>query len=83
MPPKTTQAPRARGLAADFVAAPGVARVDADADDVAGFDGVEVELFERLVARCGIAPFGAGGGGEDIQPAGRNDGDAERSRCWG
>ena len=50
MPPKTTDAPRARAIAPDFVAAQGVAGVDADADDVAGLDRVGIEGIQRLVA---------------------------------
>ena len=49
MPPKTTVAPRARARRADLVAAQRVAGVDADADDVAGLTGVEIERLERLV----------------------------------
>ena len=39
--------------ASDLVAAQGVAGVDADADDVAGRDGRQVERLERLVDDCG------------------------------
>jgi hypothetical protein len=37
------------GDAADFVAAEGVAGVDADADDVAGLDGFRDDLLEGFV----------------------------------
>jgi hypothetical protein len=37
------------GDAADFVAAEGVAGVDADADDVAGLDGFGEDLLEGFV----------------------------------
>ncbi len=43
------------GHAADLVAAQGVAGVDADADDVAGLDGVGDDLLERLVDEDGVA----------------------------
>ena len=43
------------GDAADFVAAQGVAGVDADADNVAGLDGFGGDLFERLVDEDGIS----------------------------
>ncbi len=41
--------------AADFVAAEGVAGVDADSDDVAGLDGFGDDLFEGFVDEDGIA----------------------------
>jgi hypothetical protein len=43
------------GDAAYFVAAEGVAGVDADADDVAGLDGFGDDLFEGLVDEDGIS----------------------------
>ena len=45
---------------ADFVSAQGVARVDADADDVARRDRGRVELLEGLVGNERIAVFGRG-----------------------
>ena len=41
---------------ADLIAAEGIARVDADADDVPGGDGGGVETFERLVDQARSAP---------------------------
>ena len=49
MPPNTTVAPRALRRGADFVAAQRVAGVNADADDVAGLDGRQIERLERFV----------------------------------
>ena len=46
---------------ADLVSAQGVARVDADADDVARRDGGRVELLEGLVGDERIAVFRGGG----------------------
>jgi hypothetical protein len=43
------------GDAADFVAAEGVAGVDADANDVAGLDGFGEDLFDGLVDEDGIS----------------------------
>jgi hypothetical protein len=42
-------------LAAYFISAQRIERVDADADDVAGCDGVEVDRIERLVDDARIA----------------------------
>ncbi len=79
MPPKTTVAPASRAMLPDLVAAQRVARVDADADDVAGGDDRRVERFERFVgddadrrtrAGCGLC--------QHVQPAGRDDADAKR-----
>ena len=52
--------------------------MDADADDIARLDGREVDTFERLIDQPGIAPTRAGRGREDVQPARRDDGHAER-----
>ena len=62
MPPKTTVAPRARACGTDFVSAQRVAGMNADADDVAGLHGVEIERLQRLVGdpriavAAGVAP---------------------------
>jgi hypothetical protein len=61
-----------------FVPPACVAGVDADADHVAGADRGRVQRFERLIDNAGIAPACSGGGGEHVQPAGRNHRDAER-----
>ncbi|WP_433984761.1 hypothetical protein RBB78_09865 [Tunturiibacter empetritectus] len=58
------------GDAADLVAAEGVAGVDADADDVAGLDGVGDDLFDGFVDEDGVACEGGCGGGEDEEPTG-------------
>ena len=48
----------ALGRVADLVAAQRVAGVNADADDVAGLDGGEVDRLERFVDDDGIAELG-------------------------
>lgn len=68
---------RAR-LPPDFVAAPRVAGMDPDADDVARGDRLDVHVLECFVDDDRIAPFGAGRGGEHVQPTRRDDSDAER-----
>jgi hypothetical protein len=65
------------GDAADFVAAEGVAGVDADADDVAGLDGFGDDLFDGFVDEDGVACGGGCGGGEDEEPTGGDDGGAK------
>ena len=60
-----------------LVAAPGVARVDADPDDVAGADGRGVERLERLIHDDRVAALGWGGGGENVKPAWGNYAGAE------
>ena len=62
----------------DFVAAARIARVNADADDVAWLDGGGVDRIERLVNDDRVAPFGTGGGGEHIQPSRCDDRHAKR-----
>ena len=42
-------------LASDFVPSQGVERMNADADNIAGRDGVEVDRVQRLVDDTGIA----------------------------
>ena len=71
------RAARARRLS-DRIAAQRVAGVDADADDVARRDVVGVELRECLVDEERVAPFGAGRGRQDEQPARRDDGNPKR-----
>ena len=66
------------GDPSDLVAAQGVARVDADADDVAGDDRFGVQRLEGFVDDEGIAPGGPGRGGQHIQPARRDDRHAKR-----
>ncbi len=61
------------GDAADLVSAQGIAGMDADADDVAGLDGLGVDLFERFIDEDGIACGGGRGGGEHEEPARRDD----------
>ena len=61
------------GHAADGVAAQGIAGVDADADDVAGLNGLGHNLLERFIDENGIADRSGRGGGEHEEPAGRDD----------
>ena len=67
----------APGRPADLVAAQGVAGVNADADDVARLDR-RVERLERFVDEDGIAISARRRGREHVQPARRDDADAER-----
>jgi len=61
------------GNAAYFVAAEGVAGVDADTDDVAGLDGFGDDLFDGFVDEDGVACDGWRGGGEDEEPTWGDD----------
>ena len=67
---------------ADLVAAQRVARMDADADDVARRDGRRVELLERFVDDERVAEIGRRRRREHVEPAGRNDGHAKRDMAW-
>ena len=63
---------------AERVADQGVAGVDADAHDVAGLDPADVERLEALVDQDRIAPLAGRRRREHVQPAGGDDGHAER-----
>ena len=78
MPPYTTQAPALARKPPDLVSAQGIARVDADADHVAGGDGGRVELLERFVGDERVAVFSRCRCRQHIEPAGGYDGHAER-----
>jgi hypothetical protein len=52
--------------------------VDANADHVASLNRLRIQRFNRFVDQERIAPFGAGRGGEDVQPARSDHGDAKR-----
>ena len=65
-------------LAADFISAQRVERVDADADDIAGCDGVEVDRIERLVDDARIAVLARRRRGEHVEPARRDNGGSKR-----
>jgi hypothetical protein len=69
-------------LAPDFVAAQGVAGVDADADDVARCETGAVEDVERLILEERDAVTVGGRRGEDEQPARGDDGDAKGHVAW-
>ena len=71
------RATRAR-VPADFVAAERVAGMNADADDVAGLDRCRIEKCQGFVDQYGIAVAFGRGAGQDVQPARRDDGGAER-----
>jgi hypothetical protein len=51
--------------------------VNADADDIARLDGVDGERLERLIDDERIAPLTTRRGSQYIQPARRDDRDAE------
>ena len=68
--------------AADLVAPQAVQRMDADADDVAGADGIKIELFKRFIDDVRIAVLGRCGRREHIQPAGRNNGNSKGHVAW-
>ena len=77
MPPNTTMRPGLPGRPADLVAAQRIAGMDADADDVAGVEGAEIERLERFVGDDRVAELARGRGGDDVEPARRDDADAE------
>ena len=64
-------------LTTNFVSAPRIAGVDADAHDVAGFDGAEVQGIEGFVDDPGCAPGRTGRGSQHEEPSRRDHGDAE------
>ena len=66
-------------LAADLVAAQRVERMDADADDVAAGDAVEVDRVERFIDDARIAVFARRRRREHVEPPGRNDRGSERN----
>jgi hypothetical protein len=59
--------------AADGVTAQSIAGVHADADDVAGLDRLGHNLLEGFIDENGISDCGGCGGGEDEEPARRDD----------
>ena len=65
--------------AADFVSSQCVAGVNADTDDVAGLNTLQVEVFQSFIADFGIAERLVGRSGEHVQPSRRDDCRAERS----
>ena len=69
-------------LLADLVPLNRVARMNADADDVAGSDGREVHAIQCFIDKNRIAPLVTGSRREDVQPPGRDDRDAERQIAW-
>jgi hypothetical protein len=64
-------------LAADFVAFQRIAGMDADADDVAGRDVVEIDGFERFIDQVRVTPLRSRCRGQYIKPPGRDDRHAE------
>lgn len=62
---------------ANFIAAQGIAGMDADTDNVAGLDGVGDDLFERFVDQDWVAGGGWGRGGQNEEPPGGDDGSTE------
>jgi hypothetical protein len=69
---------RRTGGNADLVAAECVACVDADAHDVPSHDDRGVEILEGLVDQAWIANGSGRRRGQHIEPARRDDADAER-----
>src|SRR5262249_27502434 len=74
-------AARARQLP-HFVAATRIPGMNPDADHVAALDRRGVNRVERLVDDDWVAPFGAGCGGQHIQPSRGDDGHAKRHVAW-
>lgn len=66
---------------AELIATECVARVNANADDIARLDGVDGERFERLIDDERIAPLTTRRGSQYVQPARCDDSDAERLRA--
>ena len=75
------RAARPRGIS-DFVTTMRVAGMNADADDIAGRDVVQIQLGERFVNQMRRAVSIRRGRREHIKPAGRDDGDAKRDVAW-
>jgi hypothetical protein len=64
-------------LAANLVPAPGVAGVNADPDDIAGRDRVDIKRVQRLIHDSRIAPARPGRRRQDVEPARGNHRHAE------
>jgi len=62
---------------ADLVPAQRIAGVDADADDVAGLNGVEIELLERFIDDARPSVLRRRRRAENEQPSRRDDADAK------
>ena len=74
-------APLAR-RASDLVSSQGVAGVDADADDVAGLDALQIEMLQSFIADFGIAERLVGRSGQNVQPSWRDDCSPESGIAW-
>lgn len=61
----------------NFIPAQCVARVNSNANNVAGRNGREIQLLQRFVNDYGIAEARRCRSGEDIQPPRRNNADAK------
>ncbi len=61
----------------NLIAAQRISRVDADPDDVAGVDGVEIERLERFIDDAWPSVCGRCGRAQDEQPARRDHTNAE------
>src|SRR5262245_31268500 len=70
--------PTSTHLASNLVPTPRIPRVDANPHHIARLDGVHIEPLQRLVHDPWISPATSGGGSQDVQPARRNHGHAER-----
>jgi hypothetical protein len=67
------------GESSDRIAAQRIARMDADADDVAGCERRGIDVLQRFVNHNRIAPARAGCRSQHIQPPRRDDRHAKRS----
>ena len=68
--------------ASDLVSSQGVAGVNANADDVAGLDALQIEMFQSFIADFGIAERLIGRGGQNVQPSWRDDCGPEGGIAW-
>jgi len=55
----------------------GIAGVDADADNIAGMDGIEIHLLQGFVGNDGVATGCRRGGGQNVEPARSDHANAE------
>ena len=80
--PEDDMSARRARESSQLVSAKRVAGVNPDPDDVARLNARRIDLLEGLVGQHRLAVFGGRRGGEHVQPARRDDADAERDVTW-
>ena len=65
-----------------LISAQSVAGMDADSDNIAGLNGIWINLFERFIHQDGIACGSRRGGRKYKEPPGRNNRRSKRIVAW-